>query len=114
MRGGVTCRQCHGEHIVIARLCRTEAFGPLVDKKYWRWIRDEKWASRVRLRPGSIRQRSARWRSRETKHRQQHADRTKTKSYQGAGIKKARFRSRIFSHKSILLSQSLTDSENVM
>src|SRR2546430_15289716 len=100
MRGRVTCRQCHGEHIVIARLCRTKAFGPLVDKKYRRRIRYEERSGRVCEWAGGVRQCSARRRSGETEHRQQHADRTKANGHENAGIKETGFGKRIFSHKS--------------
>src|SRR5438309_1327563 len=100
MHRGVTCRQCRGEHIVIAWLCRTKAFGALVQKKYWSRVRDEERPGSVCEGAGGVRQRPARGRSRETKYREQHADRTKTNGHQNAGIKETGFGKRIFLHKS--------------
>ena len=102
MRGGVTGRQRHRQRKIITWLCRTGAFGALVNEKYGGRICYEKRARRVRQRTRRVGQRSARWRCRETEHREQSTHRTKTKGYQGAWIEKTGWGNRIFSHKIFL------------
>src|SRR5436309_88794 len=71
MHRGVTRRQRHRQHEIIARLCRAKAFGALVEKKYWSWIGDEERPGRVCEGAGGVRQRPTRWRSREAELYQQ-------------------------------------------